>query len=209
MKISSFHKTYQSNRSSVVFPHLNITAHSSLPQNQIRLYSWKFWKRSTANKEDENIDKEAVKRRSKLALGPPIERLIIRSKLISDMDLARLVSKSIAAVTYGFIGITLMGTIGIDTTPIITGLGVTGFTIGFALKEIATNFLSGILLMFEKPFEKGCDLKIHGSGGGLEGTVMAIDIRHVHLKLFDSDAVVLVPSSVVYSNPLSVTRPKN
>ena len=179
-----------------------------LTQQYMRPYSWKFWKRSSPSTASppKHSDSMEGKKGSRLALGPPIERLIIRSKITTDTDMARLVSKTVAAVAYGFLGITVMGTLGIDTTPIVTGLGITGFTIGFALKEIATNFLSGILLMFEKPFEKGCYLKIHGDGGGLEGTVMAIDLRHVHLKLANSEAIILVPSAVVYSNPLSVTK---
>lgn len=167
---------------------------------------------SKSSKSNDDVNKSSPPDKSKrqgrsLAVGPPIERLILRSHVTRDVDLARIVSKTAAGVIYSFLGVTIMGTLGIDTKPLITGLGVTGFTIGFALKEIATNFISGILLMFERPFEKGCKLKIHGGGGGLEGIVAAIDIRHVHLKTENSDAVVLVPSSVVYSNPLSVTRP--
>ncbi|KAM0684190.1 hypothetical protein MDAP_000930 [Mitosporidium daphniae] len=175
-------------------------------QHFIRSYCWRFFKRSSPPTESPDHLGDTKPKGSRLALGPPIERLIIRSRMTADTDLARLASKTIAALTYGFLGVTVMGTLGIDTTPIITGIGVTGFTIGFALKEIATNFLSGVLLMFEKPFEKGCHLKIHGGGGGIEGTVTAIDLRHVHLKLENSEAIVLVPSSVVYSNPLSVTK---
>ncbi len=104
-----------------------------------------------------------------LALSPLIERFFIRAQIIQDEDLARLISKTTAIIVYAFIGVTTLGTFGIDTKPLLAGIGITGFTIGFALKEVATNFISGIFLVINKPFVRGCRIKIHGSGGGIEG----------------------------------------
>jgi small conductance mechanosensitive channel len=67
--------------------------------------------------------------------------------------------------------VTTLGTLGVDTKPLLAGMGITGFTIGFALKEVATNFISGIFLVINKPFVRGCRIKIHGSGGGIEGKI--------------------------------------
>lgn len=104
-----------------------------------------------------------------LALSPLIERIFLRSHIIEDEDLARLISKTAAVTIYAFIGVTTLGTLGLDTKPLLTGIGITGFTIGFALREVATNFISGIFLVINKPFVRGCRIKIHGSGGGIEG----------------------------------------
>ncbi len=54
---------------------------------------------------------------------------------------------------------------GADTKSLLAGIGITGFTIGFALKEIAANFISSIFLVINKPFIRGCRIKIHGSDG--------------------------------------------
>ena len=94
-----------------------------------------------------------------------------------------------------------MGTVGIDTKPFITGLGVTGFTIGFALKDIATNFLSGLMLMTQKPFKSGDRIKVVG----LEGVVENVDVRYVVLKGENSGRV-MIPSATVYSNPVVVLK---
>ncbi len=54
---------------------------------------------------------------------------------------------------------------GVDTKSLLAGIGITGFTIGFALKEVATNFISGIFLVINKSFIRGCRIKIHGIDG--------------------------------------------
>ena len=114
-----------------------------------------------------------------LAIAPPIERFFLRSHLIEDEDLARLISKTAAITIYAMIGVTTLGTMGVDTKPLLAGIGITGFTVGFALKEVATNFISGIFLVINKPFVRGCRIKIHGSGGGIEGNISG-DHRTAH-----------------------------
>lgn len=104
-----------------------------------------------------------------LAISPPIERFLLRSRIIEDEDLARLLSKTAAVAIYAILTVSTLGTLGVDTKPLLTGIGITGFTIGFALKEVATNFISGIFLVINRPFVRGCRIKIHGSGGGIEG----------------------------------------
>jgi small-conductance mechanosensitive channel len=111
-----------------------------------------------------------------LALAPMIDRFLVHSSIITDEDLSRLISKIGAITIYTFIGITALGTFGVDTKPLLAGLGITGFTIGFALKEVATNFISGIFLVINKPFVRGCRIKIHGDGGGIEGKFLEFSI---------------------------------
>lgn len=143
------------------------------------------------------------------SLSRPIEAMILRSRITGDSDLARLLAKTASATVYTFGGITLLGTIGVDTKPLIAGIGVTGFAAGFALKEIATNFLCGLLLVFNKPFRKGQYLKIVSAGGNIEGTVEAIDARYVLLRTArdaaGSSALLMVPSVVVYNGSLLVS----
>ncbi|CAF2088774.1 unnamed protein product [Rotaria magnacalcarata] len=137
------------------------------------------------------------------ALAPIIERFFLRSHIIEDEDLARLISKTAAITSYAIIGVTTLGTLGVDTKPLLAGIGITGFTVGFALKEVATNFISGIFLVINKPFVRGCRIKIHGSGGGIEGLVHFIDIRYVHLKT-KNHGIVMVPSAIIYTNAFTV-----
>lgn len=142
-----------------------------------------------------------------LTLSRPIEKLILRSRLTHDIDLARFVAKACSTSIYGLLGISVLGTLGVDTNPIIAGIGITGFTVGFALKEIATNFLSGVFLVFSKPFQKGQHLKIMGpmANMNMEGQVESIDARYVLLRTKDK-GLLLIPSVIVYTNPILVTK---
>ena len=143
--------------------------------------------------------------RHRYSLVRPIYTFILKSKLTADPDLARFLAKSGAVTIYSLAGMTALGTIGIDTSPLLTGIGITGFTVGFALKEIATNFLSGVMLVFGKPFKKGQWLKVLGSSAQLEGEVQSIDARYVLLRTKEK-ALVMIPSVVVYTNPILVSN---
>ena len=146
---------------------------------------------------------------SSFSLARPIENMILRSRLTRDLDLAQFLAKAASLAIYSVAGVTVLGTLGVDTKPIIAGIGITGFTIGFALKEIATNFLSGVLLVFNKPFQKGQYLKIMGAvaGQNMEGTVESIDARYVLLRTKER-GLLMVPSVIVYTNSLLVSDPE-
>ena len=147
--------------------------------------------------------------RHRYSLVRPLYSFILKSKLTADPDLARFLAKSAAVSIYALTGMTALGTIGIDTAPLLTGIGITGFTIGFALKEVATNFLSGVMLVFGKPFRKGQWLKVLNTPTGqLEGEVQSIDARYVLLRTKDK-SLVMIPSVVVYTNPILVSNSVN
>lgn len=143
----------------------------------------------------------------KLAVDRRIEKLILHSRITDDADLARIIAKTSTTVLYGMLAVTALGTAGVDTKPFLAGIGVTGFAAGFALKEVATNLISGVLLVFSKPFTKGEYLKVL-TGSGLEGEVESIDVRYVILRSQDKDkgqlGRIMIPSAVVYSNSLLV-----
>lgn len=159
---------------------------------------------SAAESSPPNDDHHKPPSKHKYSLANPIYRLVLKSGLTTDHDLARLIARSAAFSVYGVAIVTALGTIGIDTAPILTGVGVTGFTVGFALKEVATNFFSGVMLVISKPFRKGQWLKVLTDKQQLEGEVQSIDARYVLLKTKDNGTV-MIPSVVVYSNPILVS----
>lgn len=142
---------------------------------------------------------------TKFSISRPVEKMILTSRITKDIDLAKFLGKAVAISIYSLAGITILGTLGVDTKPLLAGVGVTGFTIGFALKEIATNFLSGVMLVLNKPFQKGQYLRVLGptTGQNLEGIVESIDARYVLLKNKDRGTI-MVPSVIVYTNPIAV-----
>lgn len=137
------------------------------------------------------------------ALSIPIQRIIMITRLTNNEDLAFLVGKIISGGLYAMLAMTLLCKLGVDTSPLVAGIGITGFTIGFALKEIATNFLSGMLLVLDKSFHKGQYLKVLTHISSLEGVVESIDARYVRLRA-KNGKIVMVPAAMVYSSPIMV-----
>lgn len=82
-------------------------------------------------------------------------------------------------------------------TSLLAGAGVSAFLIGFAFKDIAENFLAGIMLAFNRPFNIGDTIKT----GDILGSVVELDLRNTHLKTFDGKEV-YIPNARIISEPL-------
>jgi len=92
-------------------------------------------------------------------------------------------------------------TFGIDPTALAVFAGAVGVGIGFGMQNIADNFVSGILLLVERPLQVGDFVEIESpQGGGIvySGTVIQIGIRSLTLETEDSKKVV-VPNSKLIS----------
>ncbi len=94
--------------------------------------------------------------------------------------------------------VTAEGTLG----SLIAGLGIAGFTIGFALQDVAKNFVAGILLLLQQPFELGDSIEV----AGYAGHVRAISLRTTEIRTLDG-RFVLIPNTDIFTSPIvNLTR---
>ncbi len=116
----------------------------------------------------------------------------------SSSEVFRLLSNSQKAVLI-FIGVVLaLSELGFDVSALVAGLGLTGFALGFALKDAISNLVAGMMIVIYKPIELGHIIEISGT----KGKVININLRYITIQ---SDAVVnLVPNSLFLSNKLSI-----
>lgn len=84
-----------------------------------------------------------------------------------------------------------------DVTAFLTGLGIIGFTIGFALQNIMQNFVSGVILLVQQPFRVGHVVGIAGH----DGTVLKVGLRTTEMKTFDG-RIVFLPNADVLAQPI-------
>lgn len=84
-----------------------------------------------------------------------------------------------------------------DVTAFLAGLGILGFTVGFALQDVMKNFASGIILLLQQPFHVGETIGVKG----FDGTVLAIDLRSTEMRATDGRLIIL-PNAEVLANPI-------
>lgn len=83
----------------------------------------------------------------------------------------------------------LLQTAGIDLSTLTVVAGVLGIGVGFGLQNLASNFISGLTLLFEQPIKVGDFIEVEG----LLGTVEKISIRSTIVRTND-DVFVIVPN---------------
>ncbi len=135
-------------------------------------------------------------------LAKIIKRTITRAaeRLQLDGNLTSLFARTSSIVLMIFGCVTALGTLGIDVSALVAGLGLTGFALGFALKDTISNLLSGVLILLYRPFEAGNRIKI----SGYEGIVVSIDLRYT--KLDSEGNKVLIPNSKLFTDPITVLQ---
>ncbi len=82
-------------------------------------------------------------------------------------------------------------------TGILTAAGGAAIILGFAFQDIGKNFLAGIILAFNRPFNINDTIKIDG----LFGKVKALNFRYSHIKTFDGRDI-YIPNSDVLTKPV-------
>jgi len=80
---------------------------------------------------------------------------------------------------------------------LVAGLGVAGFTIGFALQDVAKNFIAGVILLLQQPFDIGDGVEINGYAG----KVLDINLRATEMMTWDGRHVI-IPNSEIYASPI-------
>ncbi len=96
--------------------------------------------------------------------------------------------------------VTALGTLGINVSALVAGLGLSGFALGFALKDTISNLLSGVLILVYHPFDIGDFIVVSGE----EGKVAHIDFRYTTLE--NNEKIILIPNSMVFSKTVNILK---
>jgi small-conductance mechanosensitive channel len=124
-----------------------------------------------------------------------LARRIVRQSLAKRTENTQpitLLSKLVYWLIVIAVGIISLQMVGFNVTAFLAGLGVAGLTIGFALQDISKNFIAGILMLIQQPFEFGEFIEV----GDYSGIVEGIDLRTTQVRTMDGK-LVLIPNGEV------------
>ena len=102
-------------------------------------------------------------------------------------------------VRYLFITVGLLvivQTAGIDLTTLNVVAGAVGIGVGFGLQNIANNFISGLIILFERPIKIGDRIQV----GDVEGDVVEINVRSTTVVTNDNISIIIPNSKLIDEN---------
>jgi len=85
--------------------------------------------------------------------------------------------------------------VGLNTTSLAVAMGAIGVGLGFGLQNIFNNFVSGLILLFERPIQVGDDIEVDGTWA----TVKKINVRATIVQTYDN-ASLIIPNAELISN---------
>lgn len=115
-----------------------------------------------------------------------------------DQTLTRFLRSLVYMALLIFVALTAVGALGVPTTNFLVIVSAAGLAVGLALKDSLSNFSSGVMLVFFRPFKVGD----YVDAGGVSGTVNTVGIFNTIVKTPDN-RVITVPNSLIYGGTIT------
>src|SRR5690606_37654713 len=118
----------------------------------------------------------------------------------SDLGRVDVGVRNSVGTAVGYAGVALAGLVGlsaagIDLSNLALVAGALSLGIGFGLQNIVNNFVSGLILLAERPFKVGDWIE----AGGVEGNVRKISVRATEIETFRRQTVIMPNSQFINS----------
>jgi len=137
---------------------------------------------------------------AKLVIGTPVRmarRIMTRSERVSELlqvFLADTLRKALWVVAF----MIALSQLGVDMAPLIAGLGIFGFVVGFAFQESLSNLAAGLMILLNQPFTTGHYVE----AGGMSGTVQELNLIATTLTTPDNRKVI-VPNAQIWGSAIT------
>lgn len=125
-----------------------------------------------------------------------LDKIVIKGKDKLDKKrrktIINIFKNVIKYVLFIFMAIFLLNLYGVDTTSVITGLGIVGVVLGFALQEALKDIISGISIMFDDYFVVGDIVEYNG----FTGTVIEFGLKSTKIKKATGEVMILANRNI-------------
>jgi len=137
-----------------------------------------------------------------------VQKLSERALYESKVKLSQLLQRMVLMIvrnTILIIGVLIaLSQIGISMGPLLAGIGVVGFIIGFALQDTLSNFAAGLLILIYRPF----DVEDIIESGGLVGQVNDMSLVNTTLLTFDNQTII-IPNNKIWGDVIKNVTAQN
>ncbi|HUP21493.1 MAG TPA: mechanosensitive ion channel family protein, partial [Thermoanaerobaculia bacterium] len=137
-----------------------------------------------------------------LLLAKLLSRAAVRVLRTHPPQLTTLVRRLVFGLVLGLFVAATLRQLGFELGVILGTAGVLSVAIGFASQTSMSNLISGVFLIFERPFNVGDVIRV----GTTSGTVLSVDLLSVKLRTFDNTYVRIPNESMIKSEVTTLTR---
>lgn len=139
-------------------------------------------------------------------LSKKIKNYVVNNKTIKT-NTKSIINKFLDIVIYSAVFIIILKIFGVDLTAFAVIGGAIGVGIGFGLQKIASNFISGIILLFEKSVEVGDIVELEN--GNIFGTVKHFGGRYTLVEAMDGKEIMIPNEEFIINKVTNWTYSNN
>lgn len=126
---------------------------------------------------------------------------VVRKALTRGQGSARPIVNFVGSVVdkamWTVLAIVILGKLGVNVAPLVAGLGVTGFILGFAFQESLGNLASGLMIAINEPFKVGDSV----DAAGFSGVILEVNMMATVMRTADNKRIV-IPNKGVWGAPI-------
>ncbi len=143
-----------------------------------------------------------------LLIGYIVIRIVMRAvrrmleKSAFDESSYVVIMRTVRIILWILLGLTLVSTAGVNTTPFVAVLASIGGALALAMKDSLSNVAGGIIILVQKPFVKGDEIQVED----VSGIVDYIDLMDTRLHTFSNQMIKIPNSMLVNSIIINKTR---
>ena len=128
---------------------------------------------------------------------------VIRGQESVDVQTRELAAKALELLVFTVVGLLLLNILGLDLTTLAVFGGALGVGLGFGLQQIASNFISGIIILLERSLKVGDYIELED---GRTGTLRELNMRSSTLETYDGKEIMVPNEKFITTRFVNWTR---